>query len=110
MQRHLVNSLLGFLVILLLAASSSAQPPAPAQDADDEPIKLKTDLITMDAQVTRAKNGEIVALRPVRILGLGLDEAAYNAMMKSWRMRPARDADGNPVAVRVPVEFTFALY
>jgi Gram-negative bacterial TonB protein C-terminal len=57
-----------------------------------------------------AKNGELVALRPIRILGLGLDEAAYNAMMRSWKMRPARDKDGSPVAVRVPVEFTFALY
>jgi VWFA-related protein len=60
MQRNLINSLWGFLVVLLFAASSSAQSPAPAQDNDDAPIKLKTDLITLDAQITRAKNGEIV--------------------------------------------------
>lgn len=53
--------------------------------------------------------GEIVALRPTRVLGLGLDEAAYQTMMKFWKMRPARDKDGRPIAVVVPVEFTFAL-
>ena len=57
-----------------------------------------------------SNTGEILALRPTRVLGLGLDEAAYQAMMKYWKMRPARDKDGRPIAVMVPIEFTFALH
>jgi Gram-negative bacterial TonB protein C-terminal len=64
-------------------------------------------VVIFDAIIS--ERGELVALRPVTVLGLGLDESAYNAMTESWRMKPATDKDGKPIPVEVPVEFTFRL-
>jgi TonB family protein len=47
-------------------------------------------------------------IRPVRLLGYGLDEQAYN-VIKKWKFKPAT-ADGTPVPTIVPVEVTFRLY
>lgn len=54
--------------------------------------------------------GGIVALRSTRMLGLRLDETAYDAMMRTWRMKPATDKGGKPIFVQLPIEFTFAPY
>ena len=49
-------------------------------------------------------------IRPVRLIGNGLDEAAF-AAIKRWKFRPARlKADGTPVPTIVPVEVTFRLF
>jgi TonB family protein len=49
-------------------------------------------------------------IRPVRLIGNGLDEAAF-AAIKRWKFRPARlKADGTPVPTLVPVEVTFRLF
>jgi TonB family protein len=37
-----------------------------------------------------------------------LDEKAIEAV-KKWRFNPARDADGHPVAIAVPMDVTFRL-
>lgn len=55
-------------------------------------------------------SGEVLAQRPRKVLGFGLDEAAYDAIMKKWRMKPATDKAGNPILVIVPIEVTFRLY
>jgi TonB family protein len=40
--------------------------------------------------------------------GYGLDEKAVEAV-KNWKFKPATDADGKPVAARVPIEVDFHL-
>jgi TonB family protein len=41
--------------------------------------------------------------------GLGLEENAIKAV-KDWKFKPATGPDGQPVAVRIPIEVTFRLY
>jgi hypothetical protein len=49
-------------------------------------------------------------IRPVRLLGYGLDEEAYD-VIKKWKFRPATlKADGTAVPAIVMVEVTFRLY
>jgi hypothetical protein len=81
--------------------------PVPAYTKIAKDVRLQG---TVVFHAIVSQEGEIVALRPAKILGLGLDEAAYETMMKYWKMRPARDKDGQPIPVKVPIEFTFALY
>ncbi len=47
-------------------------------------------------------------IRPVRLIGNGLDEAAF-AAIKNWKFRPA-NRDGTPVPTIVPIEVTFRLF
>jgi TonB family protein len=44
----------------------------------------------------------------IKGLGEGLDEKAIEAV-KSWKFKPAKDATGEPVPVRVQVQVTFHL-
>ena len=44
----------------------------------------------------------------IRSAGYGLDEKAVEAL-QMWRFIPAKDPDGNPVAVRIPIEMSFRL-
>ena len=53
--------------------------------------------------------GRAVRIHPVRQIGYGLDEQAFNAI-KSWKFKPATDDNGNPIPVIVPIEVTFRLY
>jgi periplasmic protein TonB len=67
--------------------------------------------------------GAAQRIRPLKLLGYGLDERAFDAI-KSWKFKPATKAiaavrtwkfkpaqkDGMPVPVRVPVELTFRLF
>ena len=57
-----------------------------------------------------SKDGKLLTLSPQKILGLGLDDAAYDIITKRWRMKPATDQTGKPVLVIVPIEVTFRLY
>ena len=52
--------------------------------------------------------GLAAQIRPVSLLGYGLDEQAYFAI-KGWKFKPATK-NGTPVPVIVPVEVTFRLY
>jgi len=61
-------------------------------------------------EVLISKTGEPEQIRPVKLLGYGLDEGAYNAV-KGWKFRPAiSKKDGTPVSVIVPIEVTFRLF
>jgi TonB family protein len=53
--------------------------------------------------------GQATHIHPVKFVGFGLDEIAYKTV-KQWKLKPARNKDGLPVAVIVPVEVTFRLY
>lgn len=53
--------------------------------------------------------GYIVALHPTKLVGGGLDEQAFQTI-KSWRLMPATDRAGNPIAVQIPIEVTFRLF
>jgi TonB family protein len=49
-------------------------------------------------------------IRPVRLIGNGLDEAAF-AAIKRWKFKPATlKSDGTPVPIVVPIEVTFRLF
>ena len=60
-------------------------------------------------QVLISGEGDVVKVHPMKPLGYGLDEQAFEAI-KRWRFRPATRSDGSPVAVIVAVEVTFHLY
>jgi outer membrane biosynthesis protein TonB len=83
-----------------------ASCPVPSYTSIAKDVRLQG---TVVFNVVISRQGEVVALRPTRILGLGLDESAYRAISKTWIMRPARDKDGQPIAVVVPIEVSFAL-
>lgn len=56
-----------------------------------------------------SNEGKIVALRPRKVAGLGLDEAAYDIITKQWKMTPGT-RDGKPIGTIVPIEVSFRLY
>jgi TonB family protein len=57
-----------------------------------------------------SKDGDAQQIRPVRLLGYGLDEQAFNTI-KKWKFKPATmKKDGAPVAVITPVDVTFRLF
>jgi len=54
--------------------------------------------------------GQAEQIRPVKMIGHGLDEQAYYAI-KQWKFKPATlRTDGTPVKVIVPVEVAFRLH
>jgi len=59
-------------------------------------------------QIIVNKLGEVVNVRVVKPVGLGLDENAVNTV-RNWKFRPAM-REGVPVNVRMLVEISFRLY
>jgi len=53
--------------------------------------------------------GRAQQVRATKLIGYDLDEQAFYAI-KKWKFRPAKNKDGTPVAVIVPVEVTFRLF
>jgi TonB family protein len=61
-------------------------------------------------EILVSENGEAKQIRPVKLLGYGLDERAHD-VIKTWKFRPAKTKkDGTPVPAIVPVEVAFRLY
>ena len=60
-------------------------------------------------QVTVSAEGRAKNISVVRGPGMGLEEHSVEAVLR-WTFKPARDTDGNPVDVIVPIEVTFRLY
>jgi TonB family protein len=61
---------------------------------------------TCALQVLVSPEGTTQAIRPVKLLGYGLDEQSYRTV-KAWTFKPALDKDGRPVSAVIPVEMTF---
>jgi TonB family protein len=60
--------------------------------------------------VVISPDGQAHQLHPLKLIGYGLDEEAYNAIRK-WKFKPATlTADGTPVSAIVPIEVTFRLH
>jgi TonB family protein len=53
--------------------------------------------------------GRVEQVRVVQSLEPSLDQASID-IMRVWKINPVKDAAGNPVPVRVPIETTFKLY
>lgn len=63
-------------------------------------------VVVMQALIS--SDGRIQQIQLIRMLGYGIDEQAYNTV-KAWKCKPAKDRQGNPVAVTIPIEVTFRL-
>jgi len=53
-------------------------------------------------------DGKIANVRVIKSPGLGLDESIITTL-KKWKCKPAKDSDGNPVEVRVPIVIKFEM-
>lgn len=63
--------------------------------------------VVLDVVVTaQGRTERIIILRGP---GLGLEEKSIEAV-KKWKFKPATGPDGNPVAVRIPIEISFRLF
>lgn len=60
-------------------------------------------------EVIISKEGRVVQIRPIKLIGYGLDEDAYN-VLKRWEFIPVTDKDGKPIHIVVPIEITFRLF
>ena len=79
--------------------------PGPRYTWEARDAKL-TGFVLLEITITPEGRPRDILL--LRRLGKGLDEAAIDAV-RTWVFKPATDPDGNPVAVRVPVEVNFRL-
>jgi TonB family protein len=64
---------------------------------------------TCIVEVLVSAEGDPQQVRPLRLLGYGLDEQAFETI-KQWKFHPATKEDGTPVPIIVPVEVSFRLY
>ena len=62
----------------------------------------------MVLQIVVTKKGDVVRVRLVRALGMGLDQNAMEGVER-WRFSPAT-RNGQPVAVTLNIEVAFNLY
>jgi TonB family protein len=53
--------------------------------------------------------GRAVSLHPVRLIGYGLDEQAFDTV-KTWTFQPAATDEGVEVSVIIPIEVSFRLF
>jgi TonB family protein len=60
-------------------------------------------------EIVISKEGRVLQLHPVKLLGYGLDEDAYN-VLRQWQFTPTTNAEGVPVNVVVPVQISFRLF
>jgi TonB family protein len=64
--------------------------------------------VIMDVTVfPDGKPGDIAVIKSARY---GLTADSVESILRTWKFKPALDADGKPMAVRVPVEVYFQLY
>lgn len=63
---------------------------------------------TVVLQVVVTADGRAENISVVRKAGYGLEQSAIETV-KKWQFRPAKDADGTPVATLVPIEVTFRI-
>jgi len=63
---------------------------------------------TFGFMATVSDQGQATQIASVNSIDPGLTASALQAV-RSWRFKPAVGLDGKPIAVRVPVEFTFRL-
>lgn len=94
------------------ASQHGYKPPAcqycPNAQFSDAATKAKIQG-TVLLSVVINKDGLPASVKVVRGLPCGLNQQAIDAL-KQWKLKPATDRDGNPVAVRTKVEVTFHLY
>jgi TonB family protein len=63
---------------------------------------------TVVFNVLVSAEGEAKQMRPVKMLGYGLDEQAFFTIRR-WKFKPAA-TQGNPIPVIVPIEVNFRIY
>jgi TonB family protein len=64
---------------------------------------------TVTLSVVVGADGTVADAIVTKGLGYGLDESAVNTV-KKWRLNPAADRDGNPVATKISVQVAFHMY
>jgi TonB family protein len=74
---------------------------------DHDRIQRIEGSIALSALLTA--RGSIEEIRVIHSVEPGLDERAINTA-RAWKMNPVRDAAGNAVSVRLPIEITFRLF
>ena len=78
-------------------------PPEYTPEAREQRLQ---GVVILQAEIDQ--RGQVRAVKVLKGLPLGLNEAALEAV-RGWRFEPARDADGNPVAVYYNLTFNFQL-
>lgn len=118
------NATLGFRAGYWAGGDSAALTPPSSPDANSDGIRPPEVMHKFEAaysaearaakyqgaavvQATVSATGQVMKVRVMRSLGLGLDEQAIDAL-KQWRFKPASQ-DGRPVPMDVEVIFNFRL-
>jgi TonB family protein len=79
--------------------------PTPSYTDEARAAKLSGNIVL---QVVVSAAGRTETIHVLRGLGYGLDQSAVETV-RTWRFRPAVAADGEPVAVTVPIQVAFRL-
>jgi len=59
-------------------------------------------------QAVFSKDGQVVAVQPLKGAPYGLNQSAERAV-RQWKCQPATK-DGQPVAILLPIESTFRIF
>ena len=89
-----------------IAAPACLYCPDPQYSKEARSLRIQGSLVL---QVVISREGVPEKIVVVKRLSYGLDRKAIEAV-RQWKFKPARDRDGNPIPVEVPVEIMFRLF
>jgi TonB family protein len=65
---------------------------------------------TVKMEVTVFPDGKASDIAVLKSASYGLTANSVEAILRTWKFKPALDEDGKPMAVRLPIEVAFQLY
>jgi TonB family protein len=83
--------------------------PAAAPDGTPVAVRVHSEFAVVELELTVATDGRVQQALILKSPNQGFSERALRAVQK-WKLKPAIGPGGNPVAVKVKTEITFALY
>lgn len=82
---------------------------ATAPDGTPVAVHFRMEFAVVELEITVTADGSVAQARVIQSPKKAISDRALDAVRK-WKLKPATDKEGHPVAVTVPTEIAFKLY